>query len=429
MIAPIDFGRLQLALTSTRGWLELLVAVLCIALAWAVDRRLEVRRKRLGNHLRVPGSVVRLAFPLLALALTYVASFAWGRYVGPPLLLAIATPILVALAIIRVIAYGLRRLFPAQAWLPAWEAGVSYVVWGFAILYFLGVLPEIAAALDDFNVPIGKSELSLLTMLQGVGVVILTLVVTLWISGFIEQRLTRATQLDANLRAVLAKSIKAVLIIIGVLIALQEIGFDLTLLTVFGGALGVGIGLGLQKLASNYIAGFTILLDRSIRIGDVVTVDNRYGTIARVTARYVVVRSLDGVESILPNETLVTTTVLNHTYTTKEVRVAVGARVTYDSDVEKALAMMEEVASTEPRVLRTPPPRAFVVRIAETGVDLELGVWINDPEAGNLDLRSALNRKMLAVFRAQSVVLASADPRLASTQAAAAGSGASAQTM
>src|ERR1044071_8133487 len=98
MIAPIDFGRLQIALTSTRGWLELVVVLLCIALAWAVDRRLEVRRARFGSQLRVPGTVVRLAFPLLALILTYVASFAWGRYVGPPLFLAIATPILVALA-------------------------------------------------------------------------------------------------------------------------------------------------------------------------------------------------------------------------------------------------------------------------------------------------------------------------------------------
>ncbi len=135
------------------------------------------------------------------------------------------------------------------------------------------------------------------------------------------------------------------------LIALQAVGIDLTLLTVFGGALGVGIGLGLQKLASNYIAGFTILLDRSIRLGDMITVDNRFGVVAKLTARYVVVRSLDGIEAVVPNETLVTTTVLNHSYTSRDIRVAVPVQVSYDSDVERALALMEEAARAQPRVL------------------------------------------------------------------------------
>ena len=126
---------------------------------------------------------------------------------------------------------------------------------------------------------------------------------------------------------VISKVVRALLLAFGVLIALQAVGIDLTLLTVFGGALGVGIGLGLQKLASNYIAGFTILLDRSIRLGDVITVDNRFGVVAKLTSRYVIVRSLDGVEAVVPNETLVTTTVLNHSYTNREVRVGLTVQV------------------------------------------------------------------------------------------------------
>ena len=120
-MTPIDFGRLQVALASARGWLELAVMLLCIGVAWAIDRRLDKARERRALHLRLPGGFVRIAFPLLALALTYIASFAWRRYAGPPFFLAIATPILIALAIIRMIAYGLRRLFPKQAWLPASE--------------------------------------------------------------------------------------------------------------------------------------------------------------------------------------------------------------------------------------------------------------------------------------------------------------------
>src|SRR5439155_678037 len=228
---------------------------------------------------------------------------------------------------------------------------------------------------------------------------VLTLIITLWISGLIEQRLSQATQFDANLRVVFGKFVRAILLVVGVLIALQAIGFDLTLLSVFGGALGVGIGLGLQKLASNYIAAFTILMDRSIRLGDMVTVDGRYGSVSKVTSRYVVVRSLDGVEAIVPNETLVTTTVLNHSYSTRNVRVAVQVQISYDSDVDRALALMEEVGRGHERVLKTPdPPTAFLVSFGDNGIVLELGVWIADPEKGQLNLRSALNRGILKAF-------------------------------
>ena len=148
----------------------------------------------------------------------------------------------------------------------------------------------------------------------------------------------------------------------------------------FGGALGVGIGLGLQKLASNYIAGFTILLDRSIRLGDMITVDGRHGIVSSVTSRYVVVKSLDGIEAIVPNETLVTTTVLNYTYTSKNSRVAVAVQVSYDSDVDLALELMTAAGNAHVRVLKSPsPPAAFVVRFAESGIELELGVWIATP--------------------------------------------------
>ena len=397
MIAPIDFSRLEVVLSTPRGWLEATVTVLCIALAWALDHSLDARRARKGYDIRLAG-VVRLAFPVIALGITYLASFAWGRYVGPPLFLAIATPLLIALAVIRMIVYGLRRLFPNESWLRSWEVGISGVVWGLAILYFLGVLPEIAEALDNLLIPLGNTDVSVLTIASGVAVVVVTLVVTLWVSGLIEQRLMRATQLDANLRALLAKSIKAVLMIIGVLIALQQIGFDLTLLTVFGGALGVGIGLGLQKLASNYIAGFTILLDRSVRLGDLVTVDNKTGVVSRVTARYVVVRSGDGLEAIVPNETLVTTTVLNHSYTSTEIRIAIQVQVSYDSDVEKALELLQDVAMQESQVMRGErKPASFVLSLGENGVMLELGVWINDPHIQG-GLRSALYRRVLKAF-------------------------------
>ena len=404
MIAPIDFSRLQVALGQPRGWLELALTLACIGIAWLVDRRIAQRRARRVPKAHLPGSFVGIRFPLIALLLVYVASVAWSHFVGPPFFLAIAAPILVALVVIRMLAYALHRLFPAQTWLPASELAIGTAIWGLAILYFLGVLPEIRATLAQLVIPIGKTDVSLLTIFTGIAVVVVTLIVTLWISGMIEQRLALAKQLNANLRVVLAKFIRAVLIVVGVLIALEQIGFDLTLLTVFGGALGVGIGLGLQKLASNYIAGFTILLDRSIRIGDLVTVDGRTGVVSNATSRYVVVRSGDGVEAIVPNETVVTTTVLNHSYTSPQVRIALQVQVAYDSDVEKALALLVEIALREPRVLRdAQAPKSFLVNFADNGITLELGVWINDPHVGQLDLKSSLNRAILKEFGAHGI--------------------------
>ena len=409
MFTPVDYSRIESALSSPRGWWELAVIATCALFAWLADRRLERARaartpmadSALAFSVR---GLARASFPLLALVLLFLARTAY-RHFSEPFFIDVALPLLLAFAATRLLIYGLRRLFPAQRWLPAWERGISLAVLLALVLYYVGAVPDITAEMDALKIPLGKQEVSLLAIGKGALMVLVTLIITLWISGTVEQRLIASETLEGNLRVVLAKFIRAVLLVVAVLLSLQAVGLDLTVLTVFGGAVGVGIGLGLQKLASNYIAGFTILLDRSIRLGDLVTVDNRFGMIAKVTSRYVVVRSLDGVEAIVPNETLVTTTVLNHSYTTKEIRMAVAVQVGYDSNVEQALHLLEEVAAAEQRVLATPAPKAFMVRFGESGIDLELGVWLNDPEAGQLDLRSALNRRILAAFRTHGIVI------------------------
>ena len=189
----------------------------------------------------------------------------------------------------------------------------------------------------------------------------------------------------------------ALLVLLAVLIVLPLVGIDLTVLSVFGGAIGVGLGFGLQKIASNYVSGFIILLDRSIRIGDLITVDNFYGEVKNITTRYVVVRALDGREAIIPNELLIATTVLNHSYSNRQIRLALNLQVAYRSDLQRATQLMEEVARKHQRVLADPPPKAFLLRFADSGVDLELGVWIGDPENGVLSIRSEL---LLEIWRA-----------------------------
>ncbi len=412
MLAPIEFSRVEEMLSGPRGWLDLAVVLVCLAIAWLFDRRVarHARARTSGpapvGHQRLRAGVARALFSLMAIALLIGARAGYRRFGGDTIFIDIAIPMLVALAAIRITVYVMRKIFADRAWLGTSEWAIAFTMWAFVVLHFVGALPEIRRELDGIVIPLGQSSVSLLTIGTGMVAIIFTLIVTLWLSGMVEQKVMGNASLDTSTKAVLAKVVRAVLLVVGVMVALNAIGFDLTLLAVFGGALGVGIGLGLQKLAANYISGFVILLDRSIRLGDMITVDNRYGVVARVTSRYVVVRSLDGIEAIVPNETLVTTTVLNHSSTTPEVRMAVTVQISYDSDVDLALRLMEEAARAEPRVVTGPfAPTAFMMGFADSGINLELGVWLRDPESGLLALRSAINRRIFASFRANGVVI------------------------
>jgi len=406
MLEPLDPSRFTTALEGTRGWVELGAVVACLVLAWLFDRAFYRRSRAVDKsvHGRLHAGFARLFFPLTSLLLLILARFAIRHYGWRPIFVDVAIPLLVALAAIRMAVFAMRRLFASQAWLKTGERAISFAIWGIVVLYFTGVLPELAAELDAIRLPIGKTEVTLLTLGSGLFAVVLTLIVTLWLSGLIEQRLISATSFDTNTKAVLAKFVRALLLVVGLLVALQSIGFDLTLLAVFGGALAVGVGLGLQKLAANYIAGFTILLDRSIRLGDMITVDGRYGVVSRVTSRYVVLKSLDGVEAIVPNETLITTTVLNHSYTTREVRIGIPMQVAYGTDIELALKLMVDATQPEPRVMGKPnEPMGFLVGFGDNGISLELGLWLRDPENGQLALRSSLNRRIYASFAANGI--------------------------
>jgi len=409
MLTPIDFSIFETVLQSTITWIEVLAVIACVGVAWLFDRKLEVRSRAAAadSYARLHGGVARLLFPLTAIALLLLARFIYRRAGGVPFFIDIAMPLLIALAVIRMLVYGVRRLFAAQAWLKTSERAISFSIWTLVVLYFIGVLPEIWGELDTVVLPIGRTPVSLLTISKGLLAIIVTVVVTLYLSGVIEGRLRKATSLDTSTQALLSKFIRAALLGVGVLVALQSIGFDLTLLTVFGGALGVGIGLGLQKLAANYIAGFTILIDKSIRLGDIITVDGRYGTVARVTNRYVVVRSIDGVEAIVPNETLVTTTVLNHSRNSRILRVTLPLQVAANADVEQALELMLAAARGEPRVLQdVNPPAATLTGFVDGAINLELAFSLRDPEMGPGPVRSEINRQILSSFRAAGLEMA-----------------------
>jgi small-conductance mechanosensitive channel len=209
--------------------------------------------------------------------------------------------------------------------------------------------------------------------------------------------------IELSTRIVINKVVRLAAVFIAVMVALPMVGIDLTTLSIFSGALGVGLGFGLQKIASNYVSGFIVLLDRSVRIGDIVTVAGRRGEVKAIENRFMVIRGGDGVESIIPNEMLITDIVNHHTYTDPKVAVVVNVAVSYESDVERACAILIECARRQNRIIDDPPPLAFVKDLSETGVNLTLTVWISDPGKGEGDLRSDLLKDILRSYKAEGV--------------------------
>ena len=393
---------------------QIVTLLLCVGLAWWLAGRLRQRFRRgleareaaepaFGRQLRfVGGGFERLLFPLLGLGLVLLgrAVLAQFQHVN---VLQIAIPLLGAFAAIRAMVYLLRHVLAPGGILATSERWIAIVVWIGVALYFTGLLPEVVDALERITLSVGKQRVSLWLVMQGLFSVALTLLVSMWVSALIEQRLLAAVSLDMSFRVVSGRFVKALLVLVAVLLSLALVGIDLTVLSVFGGALGVGLGLGMQRIASNYFAGFIILLDRSIRIGDIITLDKYNGTVTQINTRYTVLKGQDGTEAILPNELLINSPISNLSFTTREIRLSLGVSVAYDSDLEQVKGMMLAAAAGHPRVLADPAPAVFLRQFGSDGLDLELGFWIRDPEAGSLNVRSDLNFAIWAEFQANGV--------------------------
>ncbi len=378
----------------------------CFFLAWLADRQLRRLQERSGaavDHWRIGrGGVKRLLFPLVSLVLVVLARSLLHPWMHVNLL-TLAIPLLASLAVIRAVLYVLRVSFAPSGWVAALERSFASLVWIAVALQITGLLPSVIDALESVSFHVGKQKLDLWMLLQGLVTVVATVFLALWASSVVERKLHAAEGLDGNLRVVFVRISKALMLLLAVLIALPMVGIDLTTLSVFGGALGVGLGFGLQKIASNYVSGFIILLDRSIRIGNVITVGTDRGEVIKITTRYTVLRGLTGVEAIVPNEVLVGSVVLNESYTDPKVRVALPVQVAYASNVERAMEILVEVARQQPRVLAEPPPLAFCLAFADSGINLELGFWIADPQEGIGLLRSTINLEILRRFRAEGI--------------------------
>ncbi len=399
---PIDdFAAWIEAFTHTTVLIELAALLACVALAWGLVHLLRKALRFAGEPSIFFGrrEVDGVLFPLVLLCLGYAARALLDLYLDPAVF-KVAVPILVALVVIRVGSKVLQVAFAEASWVRAWEQTISWVAWIAMVLWVSGLLPVLLNELDQIGWKVGNSTLTVRRMIEGLITASAVLILTLWISSAIESRLLRsATGGELSLRKAVSNATRALLMFVGLMLALSAVGIDLTALSVLGGAVGVGIGLGLQKLAANYVSGFVILAERSMRIGDNVRVDGFEGVITQINARYTVIRSLAGRESIVPNELLITSRVENMSLEDSKVFLTTQVSVAYDSDVELVSRLLLEAALSQERVLRDPAPSAYLANFGADGLEFTLGYWIKDPHNGQMNLRSAINLAVLDALR------------------------------
>jgi small-conductance mechanosensitive channel len=377
--------------------LEIGVLLGCLLLAygicWLIGRRQPPESVWFGR-----GIIDGLLFPLIALGFTYSAKLAIAVS-HKVVLLKIALPILISLAGIRLLARVFTVVFPQSGMARLVERLFSWLAWIAAVLWIVGLLPAVMDEMDAIQFALGKSHVSLLAIVQGVLSSGAVLVIALWISAVVERKVLRDAVDDLSLRKVAASAIRASLLVVGLLFALSAVGVDLTALSVLGGALGVGLGFGLQKLAANYVSGFVILFERSLRIGDTVRVDNFEGVVADIKTRYTLIRSLSGRESIVPNEKLITERIENLSLADPRILLSTDVAVGYDSDVDLVQKILLDAALQTPRVLSDPEAGVRLVKFGADGLEFTVQFWIADPQNGQLNVRSDVNLRILKGLR------------------------------
>ncbi|QGZ62146.1 mechanosensitive ion channel family protein [Paraburkholderia acidisoli] len=381
-----------------------LIGALAVAfvLSRLARRALDARRQTRYESLRFGAeSLSRAFFPLIGALCVWGAREIAHHFIHTSLLNLALVP-LIGIGLIYIAFFFARRVFGASgethAWLAIVEKLVSLIVWVAMLLTVLGIQDDVLDWMESVRFRIGTAHVTLLSLSTGVLWVGVTMIVAIWAGAALEDRLMRATTIDANLRVVLARVGRAILVVAAVLFSLSIVGIDITVLGVFGGALGVGLGFGLQKIASNYVSGFIILIDRSLRLGDTINVAGLAGKVTQIRTRYTVVRGLDGVETLIPNEKLITDVVQNQSSFLTRGYAKAAVQVAYDTDLDAAMALLARAAEGVERVLADPAPTPYLANFGADGINLELGFWIADAATGTSGVRSAVNLNIWRLF-------------------------------
>ena len=400
-LSAAELGQLLSALLKPSALIELAVFFGCLLLAWVVVRLLRGTRPTPGSTWFGDHVIDGALFPVLALLLALLARWLLSNFWHDRLTIAVfnlVVPILTSLAAIRLTVRVLRVAFPTSGLMRVVERSVSWLAWVAVVLWITGLLPLLLNELDNITWKLGGAQVSVRNMLEGAITAVLALLLALWVSSLFEARLLTGATDNVSIRKMAANSLRAVLLLVGLMFALSAAGIDLTALGVLGGAVGVGIGFGLQKLAANYISGFVILAERSMRIGDMVKVDGFEGRITDISTRYTVIRALNGRESIVPNEMMITQRVENASLADPHVEMSTVVQVAYGTDLDALMPKLCAALGTVPRVVAAPAPVVLLSAFVSDGLELTVAFWIADPHNGQGSVRSAVNLAVLRVL-------------------------------
>lgn len=396
-----DNGKLNEFLSQLQGWfmanvvtysslVQLLVTFGLLVLAYLLNLKLQAVLNRYvdvfwdrPSFKRFSARVVLgVTLPLIWLCLQWIAVAGAVVLDLHSDLLGIVAKLLTAWVVIRLSTSMVRSFFFSKF--------IALTAWTLAALSILTLLDPTIELFDSLAITFGEVRFSLLTFIKG----IITFVVLLWLAGAISRGMDRKiyslTNVTPSAKVLLSKLLKIVILVLAIIIGLNSLGIDLTAIAVFSGAIGLGIGFGLQKVVSNLISGFILLMDRSVKPGDVIEVEGTYGWVNSLGARYVSVLTRDGVEHLIPNENLIAEKVINWSYTNKKVRLKIPVGVAYDSDVHLVRDVLVEAAKGHERVLSDPPPVAHIAEFGDNSVNFEMRVWIEDPVEGVANIKSAI---------------------------------------
>lgn len=392
-------------LSITAAMTQFGVIVFALVIAWMINGAMRAYVMRHApDHWKVGiGGMNRVLFPLSTLAMVQIVVM-FTSSLQHSSILRLASSLLLAMAIIRLLVYAIRYIISPGGVLKTLENTISGIIWTLLVLHVSGFLPEIIRISQEIEFTIGKTTINLLVIFQAVFTIFMTIFTALWLSRMVENNLMQHININMNMRVVMSKVLRISFLFIAILIGLSVVGLDLTLLSVFGGALGIGLGFGLQRIASNFVSGFILLLDNSMQIGDIITVNElHYGSIADLRTRYLVLKKLDGTEVIVPNEMLITNTVINHSFIDRNTRVLLEVQVAYGSDLDLVMSLLRRAAESHSRVLETPEPVAMITAFADSGINMNLSVWIADPENGQLVLKSDIYLIIWKLFKANDI--------------------------
>ncbi|MGC3982719.1 MAG: mechanosensitive ion channel [Steroidobacteraceae bacterium] len=399
-------------LTTGLGLLQLAALAITILVSVLVSGSLR-KSSAMQQVAALPGLNYRLLEALYVaaphlLALILIAASAGFLHVlkQSPTLLDNCISLAGLLLLVRVAVFVFRVSAGERAPIKGWGNTISLLIWIALSLHVLGWFEPVVEALDSAGIQAGSARISIWSVLKVLFTVSLFVLAAIWIARWIERRLMAMTAVAISMRIGLSKFIQAGLIGLSILLGLNAAGLDLTTLNVLTGAIGIGLGFGLQAIASNFVSGFVLLMDRSIKPGDVIsfsgttgTTTEAFGWVQELRGRYVVVRDRDGVETLVPNQHLITNPVINWSYTDPRIRLKLPVRISYDCDPELALSILIQATDNHRRILRDPGPVSRLMGFGEYGFDLELRFWISDPQEGVNNVRSDVNRAIWKLFK------------------------------